>query len=65
MKTKDKLIGAGLGLAALAAAGTYLLYGKRGEKNRAKIAGWTSSLKGRALEKLEKAKDAGTAVLVG
>jgi gas vesicle protein len=57
MKTKDKMIGAGIGLAALAAAGAYFLYGKRGAKNREKIAGWTLQLKGEVLEKLEKLKD--------
>jgi len=56
MKTKDKIIGAGIGLAALAAAGTYFLYGKRGAKNRAAIAGWALQLKGQVLEKLEKIK---------
>lgn len=56
MKTKDKLIGAGIGLAALAAAGTYFLYGKRGAKNREAIAGWALQLKGQVLEKLEKLK---------
>lgn len=54
MKTKDKMIGAGIGLAALAAAGTYFLYGKRGAKNRETIAGWALQLKGQILEKLEK-----------
>jgi gas vesicle protein len=56
MKTKDKMIGAGIGLAALAAAGTYFLYGKRGEKNRETIAGWALQLKGQVLEKMEKMK---------
>lgn len=56
MKTKNKLIGAGIGLAALAAAGTYFLYGKRGAKNREAIAGWALQLKGQVLEKLEKMK---------
>jgi len=62
MKTTEKsstnktLIGAGIGLAALAAAGTYFLYGKRGAKNREAIAGWTLQLKGEVLEKLEKLK---------
>ncbi len=54
MKTKDKMIGAGIGLAALAAAGTYFLYGKRGAKTRETIAGWALQLKGQILEKLEK-----------
>ena len=57
MKTKDKLLGAGIGLAALAAAGTYFLYGKRGAKNREKIAGWALQLKGEVLEKMENLKD--------
>lgn len=56
MKTKDKMIGAGIGLAALAAAGTYFLYGKRGAKNRETIAGWALQLKGQVLEKMEKVK---------
>lgn len=56
MKTKDKMIGAGLGLAALAAAGTYFLYGKRGVNNRKMINGWVLQLKGQVLEKLEKVK---------
>ncbi|MDD5301794.1 MAG: hypothetical protein PHS14_01690 [Elusimicrobia bacterium] len=54
MKTKNKMIGAGIGLAALAAAGTYFLYGKRGAKNRETIAGWALQLKGQVLEKMEK-----------
>lgn len=57
MKTRDKMIGAGIGLAALAAAGTYFLYGKRGAKNREAIAGWALQLKGEVLEKMEKLKD--------
>ena len=56
MKTKNKVIGAGIGLAALAAAGTYFLYGKRGAKNREAIAGWALQLKGEVLEKMEKLK---------
>lgn len=57
MKTKEKALGAGLGLAALAAAGAYFLYGKRGTKNRAKIEGWALQLKGEVLEKMEGLKD--------
>ena len=56
MKTKDKILGAGIGLAALAAAGTYFLYGKRGAKNRDAIAGWTLQMKGEVLAKMEKLK---------
>jgi hypothetical protein len=51
------MLGAGIGLAALAAAGTYFLYGKRGAKNREVIAGWALQLKGEVLEKMEKLKD--------
>lgn len=57
MKSRNKAIGAGIGLAALAAAGAYFLYGKRGAKNRAAIAGWTLQLKGQVLEKLESLKN--------
>ncbi len=57
MKTKDKMLGAGIGLAAIAAAGTYFLYGKRGAKNREAIAGWALQLKGEVLEKMAKLKD--------
>jgi gas vesicle protein len=57
MKTKDKMIGAGIGMAALAAAGAYFLYGKRGAQNREKIEGWALQLKGEVLERMEKLKD--------
>ncbi|HBA59471.1 MAG TPA: hypothetical protein DCZ92_01340 [Elusimicrobia bacterium] len=51
------MIGAGIGVAAVAALGTYLLYGKRGEKNRQLVAGWMLKLKGEVLEKVEEIKD--------
>jgi hypothetical protein len=57
MKTKDKVLGAGIGLAALAAAGAYFLYGERGLKNREAIEGWALRMKGEVLEKLEKLKN--------
>ena len=57
MKTKEKMVGAGIGLAALAAAGAYFLYVKRGARNRERIAGWALQLKGEVLEKMEKLKD--------
>lgn len=57
MKTKNKVLGAGIGLAALAAAGTYFLYGKRGAKNREAIAGWALQMKGEVLEKMENLRD--------
>ena len=56
MKKTGKLIGAGVGLAALAAAGTYFLYGKQGAKNRKMIAGWSLKMKGEVLEKVEALK---------
>ena len=56
-KTADKIIKAGVGLAALAAAGTYFLYGKKGAKNREMIAGWTLKMKGEVLEKMEEIKE--------
>ena len=57
MKNRDKMVGVGIGLAALAAAGAYFLYGKRGAKNRERIAGWALQLKGEVLEKMENLKD--------
>jgi hypothetical protein len=57
MKTKDKMIGAGIGMAALAAAGAYFLYGKKGSKSRETIEGWALQLKGEVLEKMENLKD--------
>ena len=56
MKTRDKMIGAGIGM-DVAAAGAYFLYGERGAKNRAKIDGWALQLKGEVLEKMEHLKD--------
>jgi len=56
-KTTNKIIKAGIGLAALAAAGSYFLYGKKGAKNREVIAGWTLKMKGEVLEKMEKIKE--------
>ena len=56
MKTRNKILGTGTGL-AVAAAGAYFLYGKRGAKNRAKIEGWALKLKGEVLEKLETMKN--------
>ena len=57
MKNKDKMIGAGIGMAALAAAGAYFLYGKKGSKSREAVAGWALQLKGEVLEKMENLKD--------
>ena len=56
MKTKDKMLGAGIGLAALAAAGSYFLSGKRGAKNRAALEDWALRMKGEVLEKMKDLK---------
>lgn len=53
---KEKVIGAGIGMAALAAIGAYFLTGKRGEKNREAIKGWTLKMKGEVLDKVEDIK---------
>ena len=53
MKKSGKILGAGIGLAAIAAAGAYFLYGKQGAKNREKISGWALKMKGEVLEKIE------------
>ena len=50
-------IGAGLAAAAVAAAGAYFLYGKRGAQNRKKVRGWMLKAKGEILERLEQVKD--------
>ncbi|HAF95971.1 MAG: hypothetical protein A2X34_02355 [Elusimicrobia bacterium GWC2_51_8] len=57
MKKTGKMMGAGIGMAALAAAGAYFLYGKKGAGNRERMAGWALQLKGEVLEKMEKLKD--------
>ena len=57
MTKKEQLIGAGVGVAAVAALGAYFLYGKNGARNRDKIAGWTLRLKGEVLEKVEAIKE--------
>ena len=41
MEKSKKMLSAGIAVAAVAAAATYFLTGKRGEKNRAKIEAWT------------------------
>ncbi|HAH33104.1 MAG TPA: hypothetical protein DCL44_12400 [Elusimicrobia bacterium] len=57
MKKSEKLIGAGIVLAAIAAAGAYFLTGKRGQKNKKKIAAWTLKMKGEILEKMKELKE--------
>ena len=56
MNKTGKPAEAGSGIAALAAAGAYFLYGKRGAWNREKIEVWALQLKGEVLEKIEKLK---------
>ena len=57
MAKTESMIEAGLGLAVIAALGAYFLYGKNGERNRGKIAGWTLKMKGEVLEKVEELKE--------
>ena len=57
MTKTEQIIGAGMGVAAVAALGTYFLYGKNGARNRGNIAGWMLKLKGEVLEKVEEIKD--------
>ncbi|HNW44251.1 MAG TPA: hypothetical protein PKI19_07080 [Elusimicrobiales bacterium] len=56
MKKNGKLLGAGIGLAAITAAGVYFLYGKKGAKNRARITSWALRMKGEVLQKIESLK---------
>lgn len=57
MTKTEKMVGASLGVAAIAALGTYLMYGERGERNRKIIAGWALKMKGEVLEKVEEIKE--------
>ncbi|MBI3552024.1 MAG: hypothetical protein HY077_05850 [Elusimicrobia bacterium] len=57
MEKKTKVIGAGIGLAALAAAGAYFFAGKRGAKNRAKVARWADEMKEEILAKMKDLKE--------
>jgi len=51
-------IGVGLTAAAVAAAGTYFLYGSKGaSKNRKAVKSWALKAKAEVLEKLEQAKE--------
>ncbi|HCC49044.1 MAG TPA: hypothetical protein DEQ38_13150 [Elusimicrobia bacterium] len=53
MKKTGKILGAGIGLAAITAAGAYFLYGDKNAKNREKVRGWALKMKGDVLEKME------------
>lgn len=57
MTKTEQLIGAGVGVAVVAALGAYFLYGKNGARNRGKISGWMLRLKGEVLEKVENIKE--------
>lgn len=57
MKNRDKPIAAGVGLAAIAAAGAYFLYGERGARNGKSISGWALKMKGEVLEQMESLKE--------
>ncbi|MDA8245029.1 MAG: hypothetical protein M0025_13030 [Elusimicrobia bacterium] len=52
MANSKKTIGAGLAVAAIAAAAVYFLTGKRGRENREKIAVWTLDMKAEVLRKM-------------
>jgi hypothetical protein len=56
MKTRDKVLGAGIGLAAAAAAGTYF-YGKHGAEHREALKGWTLRMRGEVMNKLDRLKE--------
>jgi len=53
VKTKESTLGAGVRMAAIAAAGNYFIYGRHAGENREKIAGWALQLKGEVLQKME------------
>lgn len=57
MTKTEKIVGAGIGLAAIAAAGTYLLRGERGAKNREMISGWAFKMKSEILETVKNIKE--------
>jgi hypothetical protein len=57
MTNKEKALGMGLGLAALAAVTAYFFYGKRGAKNRALLADWALQLQDEVAEKAGQMKD--------
>ena len=57
MKTTEKVIGTGIGIAALAAISAYFLAGAKNAKNREAVRGWTLKMKGEILEKIEDLKE--------
>ena len=60
-KTGNKKLAVGAGVAALAAAaaGVYLLSGKRGAKNRKKLGGWVSKTQKEVVKELTQARASG------
>jgi hypothetical protein len=57
MTKTEKMIEAGLGLAAIAALGAYFFHGKNGAQNREKVSSWMLKMKGEVLEIVEELKD--------
>lgn len=53
MNKNKGFVGMGVGLAALAAAGTYFLRHDKGARAKIKVRGWALKMKGEVLEKLE------------
>lgn len=56
MDRSKKAIGAGIALAAIAAAATYFLTGPRGRDNSEKIAAWTLDMKAEVLRRIKQVK---------
>ena len=65
MKKSKKIVGVGIGLAAITALGAYFLSGERGAKNRKKVLGWTLKMKGEVLEKIESKRTIDRATYLG
>jgi hypothetical protein len=56
MDRSKKAIGAGIALAAIAAAATYFLTGPHGRDNRERIAAWTLDMKAEVLRRMKQVK---------
>ena len=56
MKKTGKILGAGIGLAAITAAGAYFLYGEKNARNRERVYSWALKMKGEVLGKIESMK---------
>lgn len=55
-RTSKAALGAGVGLAAAAAVGAYLLYGPQGSKNRRVAKAWMRKAKGELVREVKKLK---------